>query len=48
MTGPAAVDPEMDPVPEHEHEWRLVNVETDGTVEVREYLCTGCPAVWIE
>lgn len=44
---PAAVEPEPMSQEGHEHEWRLVSSESDGTVEVREYLCSGCPAVLI-
>lgn len=32
----------------HEHAWRLVSVESDGGVEVRELLCTDCAAVRFE
>lgn len=48
MTGSATVEPQPEPTEGHHHDWHLVSVETDGKVEVREYLCTGCPAVWIE
>lgn len=37
-----------EPSPLHEHDWRLVSVEGDGHVEVREFLCVGCPAVRID
>lgn len=46
-----AVEPAVEPEPVsgdgHDHEWRLVSEETDGTVQVREYLCSRCPAVLI-
>lgn len=29
----------------HDHAWRLVSVETECGVEIREQLCTTCSAV---
>ncbi|GAA3808684.1 hypothetical protein [Nocardioides panacisoli] len=35
--------------PEHDHDWRLVSVETeDGGVQVREHLCATCSEVFID
>lgn len=31
----------------HDHAWQLVSVENDGSVEVRELLCTTCQEVRI-
>ncbi|WP_188111186.1 hypothetical protein [Nocardioides antri] len=32
----------------HEHTWRLVSVESDCGMEVRELLCPDCDAVRFE
>lgn len=32
----------------HEHDWMLVAVENEGSVEVREYSCRGCLGVRFE
>jgi hypothetical protein len=48
MIEPAAPEPDNTAGPKDcVHQWRLVSVESDGNVEVREYLCTDCPAVLI-
>jgi hypothetical protein len=36
----------LEAVPEHEHDWRLVQVDySDGSC-VREFACHDCTAVW--
>lgn len=37
-----------EPAALHDHEWRLVCTDGDGTIEVKEFLCLGCSAVLIE
>jgi hypothetical protein len=32
----------------HEHDWKLVAVEHEGSTEVREYACRGCLGVRFE
>jgi len=32
----------------HDHTWRLVSIESECGVEIRELLCTTCSAVMID